>query len=444
MADEQFKQGRQIKTADFKILTVQNRLGGGGQGDVYKVDFEGKSMALKWYKAGAVKNPVAFRKNIAANIDNGAPSNAFLWPEALTEEVDGSFGYVMKLRPSGYEDFPKFLKAKVHFKDGQTAIRAALIMVNAFKQLHNKGLSYQDLNDGNFFINPDTGDVLICDNDNVAEYGASFGIAGKPGYVAPEIVLGEKTPSVHTDRFSLAVILFLALVVARPFEGQRTTVPCLTEKLDKQFFGEDPVFIFHPKMSELDEKRRNPPVRGIHGNAINFWPTLPSYIQNAFIKTFVDAVKDRGNGEDTDRTSETEWEKLLLRLRDETLTCQQCGWETVYPTDGTTPKCLNSKCNYTFQKLLLLEFKRSKVVIYPGMKVYGNHMDKPDDFDKVIGEVVQNKKNPNLWGIKNLTNDTWQEIAPDGNTRSVDNNGAVRALSGIKVSFGNGITAEIK
>ena len=30
------------------------------------------------------------------------------------------------------------------------------------------GYSYQDLNDGNFFINPQSGDVLICDNDNVA------------------------------------------------------------------------------------------------------------------------------------------------------------------------------------------------------------------------------------------------------------------------------------
>ena len=29
-------------------------------------------------------------------------------------------------------------------------------------------MSYQDLNDGNFFIDPQTGKVLICDNDNVA------------------------------------------------------------------------------------------------------------------------------------------------------------------------------------------------------------------------------------------------------------------------------------
>ncbi|GHU52456.1 hypothetical protein AGMMS49975_08260 [Clostridia bacterium] len=437
MVDDQFEQGKQIKTVDLRTITVGKRLGGGGQGDVYKVDFNGSAMALKWYKPG-MKNADEFRANIANNIKHGAPSDVFLWPEALTEDIDGSFGYVMKLRPDGYEDFPKFLKAKVRFKDGQTAIRAALKMVNAFKLLHNHGLSYQDLNDGNFFINPNTGDVLVCDNDNVAEYGKTFGIAGKPGYVAPEIVLGEKTPSVHTDRFSLAVMLFLSLVVARPFEGKMTAVPCLTEKLDKQFFGEDPVFIFNP----TDD--RNRPDRGIHANAINFWPTLPPYIQNAFIKTFVDCVKNRGGDEDQQRTSDTEWEKLLLRLRDETLTCPKCGWETVYPTDGTPANCLKPGCSYIFPKMLLLEVGNSKVVLYPEMKIYGNHLGKRDDFDKVIGEVVVNKKNPNLWGIKNLVGDTWQEITPDGNTKSVELNGAIRVLENIKVSFGSGVTAEIK
>lgn len=37
--------------------------------------------------------------------------------------------------------------------------------------LHRHGYSYQDLNDGNFFINPESGDVLICDNDNVMPQG---------------------------------------------------------------------------------------------------------------------------------------------------------------------------------------------------------------------------------------------------------------------------------
>ena len=39
-------------------------------------------------------------------------------------------------------------------------------LCTAFKKLHEMGYSYQDSNDGSFFIDPDTDDLLICDNDN--------------------------------------------------------------------------------------------------------------------------------------------------------------------------------------------------------------------------------------------------------------------------------------
>ena len=74
----------------------------------------------------------------------------------------------------------------------KTIIDAALNIVSAYRILHNNGYCYQDLNNGNFFINPDTGRVLICDNDNVAPDGTHTGIIGKPGYIAPEIILGQK------------------------------------------------------------------------------------------------------------------------------------------------------------------------------------------------------------------------------------------------------------
>ncbi len=54
------------------------------------------------------------------------------------------------------------------FSSVAALINAGLNMVEGFRALHNRGYSYQDLNDGNFFINPQSGDVLICDNDNVA------------------------------------------------------------------------------------------------------------------------------------------------------------------------------------------------------------------------------------------------------------------------------------
>ena len=38
----------------------------------------------------------------------------------------------------------------------------------------------------------------------------------------------------------------------------------------------------------------------------------------------------------------------------------------------------------------------------------------PEDMDTVVGEVVQNPNNPNLWGIKNKSKDNWTYIRADG------------------------------
>ena len=85
----------------------------------------------------------------------------------------------MGLRPSSYHEITEFMLCNVRFKSFRTVVDAALRIVSAYRILHNAGYSYQDLNDGNFFVDPDTGKVLICDNDNVAPDGYVTGIAGK-------------------------------------------------------------------------------------------------------------------------------------------------------------------------------------------------------------------------------------------------------------------------
>ena len=48
--------------------------------------------------------------------------------------------------------------------------------------------------------------------------------AGKCRYMAPEVVRHEAKPSIHTDRFSLAVVLYKMLFVEHPLEGKRRCV----------------------------------------------------------------------------------------------------------------------------------------------------------------------------------------------------------------------------
>jgi serine/threonine protein kinase len=161
--------GYTIQTKSFKKVVVDNLLGEGGQGAVYRVDYDGKEKALKWYSGKKINNPEKFYANLENNIKKGKPTNAFLWPEDITVYDGTAFGYIMDLRPGDYKDFSKFLIGKEGFASITAMTNAALHISAGFRALHNSGYSYQDLNDGNFFINPKDGKVLICDNDNVSE-----------------------------------------------------------------------------------------------------------------------------------------------------------------------------------------------------------------------------------------------------------------------------------
>ena len=98
--------------------------------------------------------------------------------------------------------------------------------------------------------------------------------------MAPEIVLGQKMPDKATDRFSLALLLFMLACKAHPLEGAGATPPCMTPSIEKQIYGSKPVFIFDPT------DKSNRPIRGVHVNAINMWPELPDYLRNAFERAF--------------------------------------------------------------------------------------------------------------------------------------------------------------
>ena len=113
--EQYFTKGSRIPLQNGQSAEVIAKLGEGGQGTVYRVRVAGQEYALKWYHKTALQNPRRFYQNLENNIRQGAPSPAFLWPEFLTKEKDGSFGYVMKLRPSNYREFSDFLLTKVHF-----------------------------------------------------------------------------------------------------------------------------------------------------------------------------------------------------------------------------------------------------------------------------------------------------------------------------------------
>ena len=430
---KEFQKGQRIKTVSGGELEVIQKLGEGGQGVVYKVNYNGKSLALKWYFGNKLSNADKFYRNIQNNIKQGAPTNAFLWPLEITEYFEGSFGYLMELRPPEYKDFSLFLLAKVHFANIEALINTALCITNGFRELHNRGYSYQDLNDGNFFVNPKTGDVLICDNDNVAPYGENLGIAGKCRYMAPEVVMGQKRPDSHTDRFSLAVVLYMLLFLNHPLEGKRTMCPCLTEELERKFYGSDPVFVWDPANDA------NRPVRGVHTNEIKLWPLYPAFVRKTFEKAFSHEVMV-GN-DTTHRVIEKEWQEVFTTLRDLTIKCS-CGSETFIDPSQQSCKCIN--CSKSIERPPILKVKKYHAALAPGKKLYACHVQyDSDDFKEAKGEVISSRNNPSLLGLRNDSNNTWEAILPNGSSKGYPNGQVIKLGKGIKINFGNGNVAEV-
>ena len=424
-----YQKGDRIPLVNGDKAKIIQKLGEGGQGVVYKVEIARREYALKWYHKGVIQNPNKFYQNLENNIRKGAPTKAFLWPLYLTKMVNDSFGYVMELRPSKYHEFSDFLLAKVHFQSLSAAVNAALNITNGFRELHRNGFSYQDLNDGNFFIDPNNGDVLICDNDNVAPYGESLGIAGKARYMAPEVVRNMKRPDVMSDRFSLAVIIFRILFLDHPLEGKRViSAPCLTEELELKYYGQEPIFIYDPN----DD--RNRPVRGVHTNVLKFWPLYPKFIRELFTYSL---SKECMDGSKT-RLTDNEWQIAFSRLRDMIITCP-CGNETFVNLHEHS-FCIN--CGKKIPKLPILHCHNQKynVILFPGMKLYQYHGDKgSDDYQKVIGEIQRNPNNPNMWGIRNLSDEIWNIETQDGGMKSIKK-GQIAPIIAIKtIHFSNGI-----
>ena len=61
---KEFAKGQRIKVVSGGELEVIQKLGQGGQGVVYKVKYNGKELALKWYFENKLNDPDRFYRNI--------------------------------------------------------------------------------------------------------------------------------------------------------------------------------------------------------------------------------------------------------------------------------------------------------------------------------------------------------------------------------------------
>jgi DNA-binding helix-hairpin-helix protein with protein kinase domain len=438
--------GQQVQAESSGLqCEVEQFLGGGGQGEVYRVTLGGKPMALKWYFQHAATQDQ--RAGLDTLVKKGAPNDRFLWPMELTSAsgVRG-FGYLMPLRERRFKSLLDLMKRTVE-PSFRTLLTTAIELPNSFYQLHAKGLCYCDISFGNVFFDPQTGDVLICDNDNVVIDGFEVGIRGTPDFMAPEIVRGEKTPSIASDRFSLAVLLFYLLHIAHPLYGRKLmSIHSLDLPARTRLCGLEPLFIFDPsdRSNEAVSKKEDP-LGEAGANALAFWPVYPQFVRDAFVKAFTQGLRDAEHG----RVVETVWRAVMARGRDSIVYCSNCTNENFYDAEqvkasgGRQPGCWS--CGHEFRLPPRIRIEKHVIMLNHDSKLYPHHVSGAPtyDFSGPVAEVSRHPTNPNLWGLKNKSNTKWVCTLPDGTIRDVDPERSVPMGPGTKINFGK-VEGEIR
>ncbi|MBR2660454.1 MAG: protein kinase [Clostridia bacterium] len=425
--DGQLKNGTLLVSESSNRYKVVSLLGAGGQGEVYDVELNGKHYALKWYyKHMATKEQKSILDNL---VSKGAPDNTFLWPQDLIFNGWGqSFGYIMPLRPKNYKSIVDMMKRRAE-PSFYTLCRAAYNLTNGYQKLHSMGYSYRDISFGNLFFDPNNGDVLICDNDNVAANGIdNSAVYGTPRFMAPEIVLGKAKPSRNTDLYSLAVLLFYMFMMGHPLEGKlEADIRCMDIHAMNRLYGTNPVFVFDPN------NKTNRPVKGYQDNVLIYWDIYPQIIRDLFMRSFTEGLTAPNK-----RVTEKQWLDAFANLMTGIIACPGCGAEVFFDeskvASGVAHTCWN--CGRATQYPVSIIVGKSRVLLKKGAKLYAHNIYGNYDMDTVVGEVVQNPNNPNLWGIKNQSKDNWTYIRADGQQIPVALGRSAAIAKDAKIGFG--------
>jgi eukaryotic-like serine/threonine-protein kinase len=436
------KPGQIVHTEASNIpCSVEKFLGGGGQGEVYQANLGGEAVALKWYFPHYLPQDPYLHERLETAIKSGPPSDRFLWPMELAKAPGlQSFGYIMPLREVGYKGILELMKGKIN-PSFRALTTAGLELANSFFQLHAKGLCYRDISFGNVFLDPDTGDVLICDNDNVSVDGeGSSGVLGTPSFMAPEVVRGEALPSRQTDLFSLAVLLFYMFMVHHPLEGSReAAIKCLDLSARNKLYGTDPLFIFDP----ADDSNR--PVPDYHDNALAYWPIYPQFLRDRFTEAFTKGLHDPQNG----RVAESVWRSTMSRLRDSIVYCQDCGAENFYDAEAFKASGGRPNSCWSCSKEICLPGRirigKSIVMLNYNTQLFPHHVDSDQlyNFSQPVASVTRRSENSRIWGLQNCSETKWVITTVDGSIREVQPGRAVTLAVGTKVNFGK-IEGEIR
>ena len=427
--DGQLKVGTIVTSESGTNYTIKAMLGAGGQGEVYDIESGGKHYALKWYfKDTATRRQ---KEILEKAIEQGSPDKHFLWPiELVDPPKEKVFGYVMPLRPKNYKGIVDLMTRKAE-PTFPVLCRTAFNCAKYYQKLHMAGAKYQDISFGNLFFDPDNGDVLICDNDNACYDNKPASILGTPGFMAPEIVRREAAPDRNTDLYSLSVLLFYLFMINHPLDGKiEASIKCMDMAAREKLYGYEPIFIFDP----VDKSNR--PLKGYQDNAEIYWKIYPQRLRDMFTKAFTVGLKDPKK-----RVTEPEWMNLFADMMSGSVQCPKCGARVFYDEtleeNGAGHVCWNCGDVVPMPVKLIVDLKSYKTttLLSQNSRIMSHQIYGDYDMETPVASVVQNPKNPDLWGVRNDDKVNWTYEKPDGTQIPIETGRTAGIAGGVKIHF---------
>lgn len=227
---------------DGRVLTLGQRIGKGGEGEVFAIGDEAK-YAVKLYTTSdkAIKEQ-KIAAMIRAKLAGQTPLVAF--PHSIARNKSGGFvGFVMKLvvdhKPLHDLYAPGPRKQRFPQADYRFLVRTASNFARAVASVHHAKCVIGDINHSGILVSPKATVALIdADSFQITESGNNYLCkVGVPEYTPPELQgqsLANVTRTANHDAFGMAVVIFQLLFMGRhPFVGtvRKGDIPPLHENI---------------------------------------------------------------------------------------------------------------------------------------------------------------------------------------------------------------------
>ncbi|EJC75766.1 hypothetical protein Rleg10DRAFT_5593 [Rhizobium leguminosarum bv. trifolii WSM2012] len=230
--------------ADGRELKLSNRVGKGGEGEVFSlVDIPGHAVK-RYFPQIAGDRESKIRAMVGSRVS--ASANTVAFPEQIVTDSRGKFvGFMMRLVDKHKEihELQTPSSRQKHFPkaDYRFLVRVALNVARVFAQVHSTGCVVGDINQRGILVSQNATVALIdADSFQFIHNGERhLCVVGVPEYTPPELQgrsLKEIVRTKDHDAFGLAVCIFQILCMDRhPFSGRFKAGDMPLEKAISEF-----------------------------------------------------------------------------------------------------------------------------------------------------------------------------------------------------------------